>query len=361
MVKKIIVDSEDPLSKALSILIDTTGPAVVVKKKKYYGIIDDRHLPLKIVDSSKVKAKTMAVKAPAIKKSFTIIEKIKAFLTGRYRGLAITKNGVPVGVITRTDLIKELSNEGIIPNVEAKYLMNSPVYTIDSSKSLMFFKKESKRLKVNRFVVKERGKLRGVVSEYDMSLFLLKPVTKRSKSIVKNINSMLNIIKVKDVIREQLVVVKTTDKLPQVCSTMIKKKVSTILVKDKRGKIVGVISALDIFRRVLDMFTAGARVTISGLNEPEIMYYQDLKNAFNSVAEKFSKSFDIDNISINIKTTKNLYVFRTTIHVNEIQYKILIEHHEFEHAVADSVRTLVKFLNKLRTKRNKNKRQKGKL
>jgi len=361
MVKKFVVDSEDSLSRAISVLIDTTGPAVVIKGKKYLGIVDDRHLPMKIIDSSRVKAKSLAIKAPVIKKSFTIIDKMKAFLTGRFRGLAMVEKGVPYGVLTRTDLIKELMDEGIIPNIDAKYLMNSPVYTIGLGESLSVFRKKLKALKVNRLVAQQGGRPRGVISEYDLSLFLLKPVTKRSKSIVKSITSMLNVVKVKDALREQLVVVRTTDRLPEVCTTMVRKKVSTILVKDKRGKIVGVISALDIFRRVLDMLSTSLKVTISGLDEPEMIYYQDLKNAFNSVANRFSKSFSIDYITLNVKTTKSLYIFHTTIHVNGLQYKILVEHHDFEDAVVDSVRTLVNFLNKLRTKRNKNKRQRRRL
>jgi len=353
MVKRFIVDAEDPLSKALSVLIDTTGPAVVVKKKKYFGVIDDRHLPNKVLDSSKVKAKTIAIKAPALKKSPDVIEKIKAFLSGRFRGLAVVNKGVPIGVITRTDLIKELLDEGLIPNVESKYIMNSPVYTINVNESLSVFKKKSKDLKVNRFVAEKGGHPYGVISEYDMSLFLLKPVKKRGKSVVKDVRGILNTIKVKDALREQLVVTRTTDRLGDTCETMVKKKVSTILVKDKRGKIVGVISALDIFRRVLDMFKTDAKITISGLKEPEVIYYQDIKNAFGALVKKYSKSFSIQHITLNIKETKNLYIFHITISMDGVIYKVTTEHHEFEDAVADSVRTLVKFLNKLRAKNNR--------
>jgi CBS domain-containing protein len=75
----------------------------------------------------------------------------------------------PVGIITESDLVKNVIAKNILPNqVKASEIMSKPLFTVSKEEDLTEVAEKMKRLNVKRFPVISEGKLVGVISSKDI-------------------------------------------------------------------------------------------------------------------------------------------------------------------------------------------------
>ena len=70
--RSLVMEAEESLSKAVSELMDSGTAVIVTKGKRYYGIVDDRHVRQGIADPKRTKVETVVVKPPTILPSATL-------------------------------------------------------------------------------------------------------------------------------------------------------------------------------------------------------------------------------------------------------------------------------------------------
>lgn len=92
-------------------------------------------------------------------------------LRRRRRGsLIVTKNGKPVGIITDTDLIKNVVAKNLLPSkVKVKSIMSKPLVVISADSSILDATRKMKRNNIKRLPVMENKKLVGIVSLSDIA------------------------------------------------------------------------------------------------------------------------------------------------------------------------------------------------
>ena len=71
--------------------------------------------------------------------------------------------------------------------------------------------------------------------------------------------------------------------------------------------LVGVLSAIDIFRRIQEIAKEEISMSVSGLTEDSIWQFPEIKAKIGGVLEKFSKSFNIRNVSVHVKEDKSTF------------------------------------------------------
>jgi len=96
----------------------------------------------------------------------SIAEKMRKYHIG---SIVIMRNGKPVGIITKRDLIDKVIAENKIPSqVKAKEIMSSPVYEASPDDEISKVVRKMNDLKVSRLIVTYKGKLVGIVSLKDV-------------------------------------------------------------------------------------------------------------------------------------------------------------------------------------------------
>ncbi len=307
--KPLTLDGEEHLSKAITELMETGTAVLVTKNDKYFGIIDDRNLRHGIADSAKTKCENCVVKPPTLSPDTTILEQIDAFLLGHFKALpVIDGQGRALGITTRTDLLKAMVDEGLVPKNRISELMSSPVYTIDESAPVARAKGMMKEYGCHRLVVTKQGTPVGVISTLDLASYLTKPNTIEKKPyVIKEVDSGLA-MPISGYLRADVTTIAEQSTIDEAAKRMIDKGVSSVVVVSTAGKgLVGVLSAIDIFRRIQEIAKEEISMSVSGLSEDNVWQFPEIKTKVGSVLEKFSKSFNIRNVSVHVKEDKSTF------------------------------------------------------
>jgi CBS domain-containing protein/ribosome-associated translation inhibitor RaiA len=305
--KPMTLEGEEPLSKAINELMDTGTAVIVTKDQKYYGIIDDRNLRYGIQDPGKTKCETCAVKPPTLRSSASVLEQINAFMSGRFKALPVVEeDGKPLGITTRVDVLKEMMRERLIPKVRVSELMNKPVYTIEESAQIGKAKGVMKENDCHRLVVTKNGNPVGIISTLDLASFMTKPrEMMRKPYVVKEIDTIMT-RHIADVMRYDITTIPEESTIEDAAKRMIEKGVSSVLVISEK-KPVGVLTAVDIFKKIQEIAQEEISLSVSGLSEENIWKFPEIKNKIGGVLEKFSGSFNIRNASVHIKEKKTVF------------------------------------------------------
>lgn len=305
--KPLILDGEEPLSKAVGELMETGTAVVVTKHDKYYGIIDDRNLRYGLADPRKTKCESCVVKPPTLLPSASTIEQINAFLLGHFKALPVVdEENKPLGITTRVEVLKEMQEEHLVPKTRVSELMSSPVYTIEENEQISKAKRLMKEYGARRLVVTRKGVPVGVISTLDLASHITKPKSVEKRPyVIKEVESVVS-RPISEFLRPDITMIKEESTVEQAAQRMIEKGVSAIVVTSE-GKPVGVFSALDLFKKIQEIAKEELSISISGLSQENVWQFPDIRSKIGGVLEKFSKSFNIRNVSVHVKEKKSTF------------------------------------------------------
>jgi CBS domain-containing protein len=245
-----VLDSSDSLSKALAEL-DETPAVLVTRNGAYLGIIDHRCLSQGIRDPRKVKCETVIAKPPVLNEAASVDDRVDAFLLGHFKALPVVDSEKrPLGITTRVELLKEMVVDSRIPAMQADEIMSSPVFTIDEGDTIASAKRILREKGAHRLAVTRKGKLIGVVSTFDIGAWSSKTNMPGGRKDIRLSESLsTDAMPISSFLRPDVSLVKAGASLEESARRMIDKQVSAVIVVSD-GKPLGVISALDIFRKV---------------------------------------------------------------------------------------------------------------
>jgi len=305
--KPMILEGDEPLSKAIGELMDTGTAVVITKNSKYYGIIDDRNLRSGISDPKKTKCETVVIRPPTLRSSASILEQINAFLSGHFKALPVVDDdNNPLGITTRVDVLREMVADRLVPKVRVAELMSSPVYSIEETESVGKAKGFMKENDIHRLVVTKKGVPVGSISTLDLVSYL---TTSRSREkrpfVVKEVDSVQS-KPISDFLRLDMTTIPEASTLEDAAKRMVEKEVSAVLVVSNKEP-VGILTAVDIFRRIQEIAKEEISISVSGLSENNVWKYPEINSKIGGVLEKFSKSFNIRNVSVHVKEQKTTF------------------------------------------------------
>lgn len=309
IVRTLILDSSDSLSKALTQL-DESPAVIVTKNGEYVGIIDHGFVSHGVREPHKVKCDNVLSKPPVLLESASVSERVEAFMLGHFKALPVLDTErKPLGITTRVELLKDMVVESMVPQMKVTELMSSPAFTIDEDETVGGAKKALKDNGTHRLIVTRKGKFIGIVSTYDISWGGKPNLAGGHKDI--HMSEPINVedMKLSGFLRPDATLVKEDATIEEAVRRMIDKRVSTVIVVSE-SKPLGVVSALDIFRKVQEMASAkdGIQIQVSGLGQDDAAYFGRIYQKIGHVLEKFGQSFNIRNSSVHVKSNKSTYV-----------------------------------------------------
>jgi CBS domain-containing protein len=98
----------------------------------------------------------------------TIAQAIKAMLDNEVWSLVITRNNLPVGVVTERDIIRRCISKGCSLNMAVGEIMSSPIETISPDASLGEAMAKMVEKNIRRLFVVEQGKIIGRVTQTEL-------------------------------------------------------------------------------------------------------------------------------------------------------------------------------------------------
>jgi predicted transcriptional regulator len=225
-----------------------------------------------IRDPHNIKCETVVTKPPVLLESAGVLERMDAFLVGHFKALPVVdKQERPLGITTRVELLKDMKNANLIPNFAVSELMSSPVYTIDENEVVATVKSTFKEKKAHKLAVTKRGEIVGVVSAYDIASWSTR-VSKQGGRKDIHESATIDEMKISSFLRPDVTRIRQDSSLQDAVNRMIEKQVSTVIVA-LDNKPLGVISALDIFKKIQDMAEERLQVQVSGLDKEDAEYY----------------------------------------------------------------------------------------
>ena len=103
-----IIDSSEPVSRAVNEISRTGLPVLVTKNGKYFGLIDERSIRHRTASPNKERCETIAERTPTLNAESTVMDSCKAFFAGRFKAIPVIDKGNIAGAITRHTLMNEL-------------------------------------------------------------------------------------------------------------------------------------------------------------------------------------------------------------------------------------------------------------
>lgn len=346
------IEWNEPLSKALTILMDSGTAVFVVKQGRYLGLIDDRSVNLGVLDPSNIKCSKKVTKSPTLNSNSTVGDGLSAFLSGKYKALPVLdKNNKLVAMVTKVELIKEILENDLVPQANVSEYMKTPVYTLDYSSTIGHLRSELKSKKVHKLLVVEQGRPRGIVSTFDLSTLVMKPRKRDRAPIISEVKH-LDDRSISELIRERVFSVEVGTSLYEAMKVMIKRNVSNLLVTSNK-RPVGVLSSTDLFKELNSRAKRKWKVSVSGLNrEEDRQFYPMIVRRFEATLKKYSKAFKITGISIHFKRKKSVFEARVRLNINGKTLNFSKNWHEIPHLVDYLVREIKNVLKKKKSKRS---------
>jgi len=296
------MDVDEPLSKALSKIERRDECVVVTKGGKYVGILDDRSIEKVSSDPSTTKLGGIFERAPLIETGSSLLDVCRSFFTGPYKSLPVREGETIVGVLKRKDVIEALISAGALAGRVSEY-MTSPIVTVDETATIAQARAKMRERGVRRTIVLGDGKLKGMLSIYDIRVR-----TSRSKEhapFVKEKHSTEDaLVSSLMVTGENVATIAPDALLGDAAHKMTDSKVGSLVVMDK-DRPVGLLSARDVFESI--MFQDKIPIELSGLGYEERMMVGEIRGEVEKEVEKIAKSIPLDYLALHFKRYGSKY------------------------------------------------------
>ncbi|MFH1286040.1 MAG: CBS domain-containing protein [Candidatus Micrarchaeota archaeon] len=312
MKEAVLIDANEPLSKAISELGRVKTCVVVLKDKEYAGLIDDRSIRQLSQPQHSAKVETVAERAPVISSASSLADVCRLFFTGRFKALPLMDKKKVLGIVTRADVLELLLDSNAIPKKRVSELMSSPVAEILETASIAQARSKMHDHNVRRLVVtNELGKLAGVISTYDLAIGLSSP---KEKLPLAREKSGISSQPVRSFMRSDIETILQTAPISKAARVMAENDISSLVVvgsEDEVNMPLGLLSARDIFESVL--VSDKPAIFISGLAPEDKEYTPDIENLAARMMEKLKKSFTVQYLSLHVKKYKHKYSIRARL------------------------------------------------
>ncbi|UCE80907.1 MAG: CBS domain-containing protein [Methanobacteriota archaeon] len=232
----------------------------------YYSLLSRRNLPLA------AKVEHIMVPCPRLEEDATMISAAEELMSTGVRGAPVVRNGKLVGFLSRTDIIRVISDMNELRRRPVESIMSKTPVSVMKSEPVR--KAQTLMMGLNEKalpVVEEDGSLIGVIGMTEVMDVVWSPRASKPPNEVRGDREPAD-VRVDSVMNRNPVRVSSDDTLDKATSLMMSMNLSTVFVTDD-GRLVGVVSQADIMEQVISLRPQeGVYVQITGLDaeDPEV-------------------------------------------------------------------------------------------
>jgi CBS domain-containing protein/ribosome-associated translation inhibitor RaiA len=267
-------DPEDDVGRILGRMREADVHELPIGRKgKLLGLVTMRELLRRKSLPPETKVSTILVKAPDVGPDLTLPEVAEMLIASGFRAIPVVQRKKVVGIISRTDLVRALSQTGALQGLRVSEFMTPNPQCVAEDDSVDHAVKLMQALGERSVpVVDERRHLRGVLGMKDVVQLFAKPRRGERHGELSGEETKVT-IEVKSVMHSPPVTIGADGELSRAAEMMISSNVSSVVVTHAE-EVVGILTKLDLMH-----FLAGLRerdelfVEISGLDdEPKETY-----------------------------------------------------------------------------------------
>jgi len=105
----------------------------------------------------------------SVKQNASITEAASTMIKNNVGAVIVTKKGKPIGIITEVDILKRCCIGKVCSDEQkAEEIMSSPLVTIEADAAIGEAAKLMSDSKIRRLLVKEKGRIVGIITEKDV-------------------------------------------------------------------------------------------------------------------------------------------------------------------------------------------------
>lgn len=322
LVKPVLLEGDEPLSKALSLLKNQKegSHVLITKDGKYAGIIDDRLIRRFQGNAETTKVSKLAHTAKKLSRESSAEQIVEGFLNSEVKVLPVLDGDRLLGVVPRSAALKILSESNAMTGKRVADWMTRPAITVTEDTTIA----EAEHTMVGHglfwlAVVDKRGRLAGVVTTYDIAT-KVKPsgkASRREATFSNQAQESVNQEAVANVMSNNPITISPKATVKEALGVMLANGVSNLVVVEG-DKPIGVFSSRDAMEIVATV--PRQNVFIYGLRADEKMLQQSLVDEVSAFTEKIGRSAPVDYVVLHLRSTsegqKRRYQARARVCIN---------------------------------------------
>jgi predicted transcriptional regulator/ribosome-associated translation inhibitor RaiA len=295
----LILRHDDKVSHAISSIISVKSPeALVFRKGSLIGVLLSRELVKKrITDPSRVTIESFVRRIDALPASSSRGEIARAMLVNDYKAIPVVDEKGEMRILRKRDLLKLFLKEPSLKKARAGDVMRFP-FCVSRDDDIATTRSIFNDMNVIAVpVVEENNRVIGLVT----STSLLKSVIEKQRPMrgeASGESFNTDSANVSVVMSPDIPMVDYGSSLRDV-AVMITERDSGIVVVEKNGKMVGVITPGDILK-TLSRDTQSVPVNITGVQQEDPVLREVMGSDIQSLLGKLSKMSDIDNFTLHV-------------------------------------------------------------
>ncbi|UCE36348.1 MAG: CBS domain-containing protein [Thermoplasmata archaeon] len=286
----VCASEEDNLSDVLAKLKKhDISELPVIRKNKLVGLVSydtlikRRNLPLT------TKVEHIMSTPPKLSEDTPLTTVAEMFMSSGFRTLPITSKGKKLaGMVSRTDLLKGIKQDKKLAELPISSIMTKVPQCIREDDNITQARDLMKRLSMRTVpVVDDHEKLVGVIGVKDIAK-IWTPKTKESRGELAGEKISLD-VEVSSVMNPDPVHIEKEENVKSVISLMHKHDISSVLITEKQ-KPIGIITPLDLIELLVrTQERESLYVQITGLDEEDAEFYDDMHGLIQKSMKKINK------------------------------------------------------------------------
>jgi CBS domain-containing protein len=302
----VTVSNTESVGEALSRMRDTGVHQIpVLSGKRYLGMLSYREILRRrsIFPASKVE--TVMIKTPKLSPGDNINSAIRLFREAGVPALPVVQKGLLVGLLSRTDILKNISSIVKPGQLRVSEIMSDDPITAREDENLEQAIEKIRGLDETEIPVSDgNGKLTGILRIDELSGDAIMPGKEGHGRRDWISNPEKNDIKVASIM-SQPVSVKPTASVEDLTSIMVSNGLHVVPIVDGSDRIVGVVDVYDVINAMdVGRSRAGVLVQVSGLGPYDDDLYDIIYFEAGKFLSKLGKMSGVKSGTFNVHVAK---------------------------------------------------------
>jgi len=169
---------------------------------------------------------------------------------GGFTSVPVVEDGEPIGLVTRFEIARELSELPSASDITVRSVMRTPQVSVGLHTRILHARQLIQQYDISVIPVLESGKLVGVIGVDELSTILLK-YYELSRETPKRVTP-LKYITVGDIVKQRPPRINVDSSLAEAAELMVRSRYRAVIVEDA-GRPVGIVSGLELARAIIRM------------------------------------------------------------------------------------------------------------